>query len=85
MFCFYFRRFRVVKAFCDVIPICGDQPDSRVSHETSTMMTETYTFRHKGNSPRRSIYSQGEHLRMETCDLIASVLPETKNLNSENE
>ena len=78
---FLYRRFRIVKLFCDNFSICNDKSDRRIQmtdfkSETSTMMTEAYPMRRQNISPEWSIYSRGDHVQAETCDLIASVQPE---------
>ncbi|XP_063412179.1 cardioacceleratory peptide receptor-like [Mytilus trossulus] len=75
--CRQLRRFKAVKVICDIFPFCADQ--TRMPSDHSTMVTDnTFTFRRQIISPSRSIYNQGESFQMETCDLIASVLPDKK-------
>lgn len=82
--CRQLRRFRLVELMCDKIPICTDKLDKKIPmtdyrSETSTVMTDMYSARRQNiSSPRRSIYSQRESFLVETCDLIASVLPDKK-------
>ena len=78
---FLYRRFRIVKLFCDNFSICNDKSDRRIQmtdfkSETSTMMTDAYPMRRQNISPEWSIYSRGDHVKAERCDLIASVQPE---------